>query len=104
MLGDPKKEPAKFDAIAPVRHTDRIRVPVFVNHGGYDPISDITQSTDLISQFDRNHVSYEKFIVSEETHGMAHLSNEVELYSRIETFLAKYMQPTAPTLPAAGAQ
>jgi dienelactone hydrolase len=91
MLGDPKKNPAKFDAIAPVRHTDRIKVPVFVNHGGYDPVSDITQSTDLISALDRSHVPYEKFIVAEETHGMAHLSNDVELYSRIEAFLNKNM-------------
>lgn len=29
----------------------------------------------------------------EETHGMAHLDNQVELYSRIEAFLAKNMAP-----------
>jgi dipeptidyl aminopeptidase/acylaminoacyl peptidase len=97
-LGDPKKYPEKFDKIAPVRHVDQIRVPVFVNHGGYDPIADITQSTDLISELDRHHVPYEKLIVTEETHGMAHLSNQVDLYSRIESFLGKYLNPTPPPL------
>ena len=102
-LGDPKANPEKFDKIAPVRHVDQIRVPIFVNHGGYDPIADITQSTRLISELDRHNVSYEKLIVTEETHGMAHLSNQVDLYSRIENFLAKYLNPTPPPLGAAPA-
>jgi acetyl esterase/lipase len=90
-LGDPKKEPEKFDAISPVRHVDQIRVPVFVNHGGYDPISDITQSTRLISELEKNHVPHESLIVTEEGHGMAELSDRVDLYTRIEAFLAKNM-------------
>lgn len=94
-LGDPKLQREKFDAISPVRHVDQIRVPVFVNHGGYDPIADVSQSTQLISQLEKYHVPHESLIVSEETHGMAHLSNEVELYSRIEAFLAKNMAPSA---------
>jgi acetyl esterase/lipase len=97
-LGDPEKNPEKFDKIAPVRHVDQIRVPVFVNHGGYDPIADITQSTRLISELDKHNVPYEKLIVTEETHGMAHLSNQVDLYSRIEAFLGKYLNPTPPPL------
>jgi acetyl esterase/lipase len=101
-LGDPKKQPEKFDAISPVRHVDQIKVPVFVNHGGYDPISDITQSTRLISELDKYHVPHESLIVSEETHGMAHLSNEMELYARIEAFLAKNMAPEGPAGGAAG--
>jgi dipeptidyl aminopeptidase/acylaminoacyl peptidase len=94
-LGDPKKFPEKFDKIAPVRHVDQIRVPIFVNHGGYDPIADITQSTDLISELEKHHVTYEKLIVTEETHGMAHLSNQVDLYSRIEAFLGRYLGPAS---------
>jgi dienelactone hydrolase len=100
-LGDPKDNPAKFDAIAPVRHVDRLKVPVFVNHGGYDPIADIGQSTRLISELEKHNVPFEKMIVSEETHGMAHLANQVELYGRIEAFLAKYLHPTPPPLAAA---
>lgn len=102
-LGDPKANPAKFDAIAPVRHIDKVHVPIFVNHGGYDPIADIGQSTRLISELEKHNIPFEKLIVSEETHGMAHLSNEVELYGRIEVFLAKYLNPTPPPLAPAPA-
>lgn len=97
-LGDPKKDPAKFDAIAPVRHIDKAHIPVFVNHGGYDATSDIGQSKRLISELEKHNIPVEKYLVYDETHGMSHLSDQVELYSRIEAFLAKYMNPTAPAL------
>ena len=89
FLGDPKKEPEKFDAISPGRHTDRIRVPVFVSAGKDDFVVDYTQSTHLISSLEKNHVPHESLIVGGEGHGMGHLENQVELYKRIEVFLAK---------------
>jgi dipeptidyl aminopeptidase/acylaminoacyl peptidase len=95
QLGDPRNEPAKFDAIAPVRHIDRVRVPIFVTHGGYDPIADIGQSTRLISELKKHGVPYDSFIVSTEGHGMLHFTNRVEQYTRIEAFLAKNMAATA---------
>ncbi len=99
-LGDPKKDKPKFDAISPVRHVDQIRVPVFVSHGGDDPIADIGQSKRLLSELDKNHVPHESLIVGSEGHGMSHLDNRVELYSRIEAFLAKNLAPASPTATA----
>lgn len=91
--GDPKAHPEKFEAIAPVRHIRRVRVPVFVSAGGYDTIADIGQSKRLISELEKNNVPHESFIVGTETHGMQHLSNQVALYERIEAFLAQNMAP-----------
>jgi acetyl esterase/lipase len=94
-LGDPRREPGKFDAIAPVRHIDRVRVPVFVTHGGYDPVADIGQSTRLIAELKRCGVPCESYLVTSEGHGMLHLDNRVEQYTRIEAFLGKYLSPGA---------
>jgi len=91
--GDPKTQREKFDAIAPVRHINRVRVPVFVSAGGYDEIADIGQSRRLLSELEKKNVPHESFIVATETHGMQHLSNQVALYSRIEAFLAKNLAP-----------
>ena len=99
-LGDPERQREKFDAISPVRHVDQVRVPVFVAHGKDDPIADIGQSRSLISELEKNHVPYEAFLVSEEGHGMGHLDNQVELYSRIEAFLAKYLGTATPATAA----
>jgi dipeptidyl aminopeptidase/acylaminoacyl peptidase len=89
MLGDPKQQKEKFERISPGRHTERIKVPVFVAGGSDDSTVEIEQSKALINGLERNKVPFEKLIVREEGHGMGHLDNQVELYSRIETFLAK---------------
>ncbi len=92
-LGDPKAQPEKFEQISPGRHVDRIRVPVFVSGGTDDETVEIHQSRNLISALDRYHVPNETLIVREEGHGMGHLDNQVELYSRIEAFLGKHLMP-----------
>ena len=91
-LGDPKTQAAKFDAISPGRHADRIKVPVFVSGGTDDSTVEISQSRSLLSALEKYGVPHESLIVREEGHGMGHLDNRVELYSRIEAFLAKHLR------------
>lgn len=102
-LGDPKKQPEKFDAISPGRRTEKIRVPVFVSGGTDDHTVEIEQSRTLISALKKNGVPHETLIVREEGHGMGHVKNQVELYGRIEAFLDKNLKPmkTAVTAKAA---
>jgi dipeptidyl aminopeptidase/acylaminoacyl peptidase len=95
--GDPALNKEKYDAISPARHIDRLRVPVFISHGGYDQIADIGQATHLEDELRKHNASYEKNIVATEVHGMAHLSNNVVLYDKILAFLDRNMAP----LPAA---
>ena len=95
-LGNPKLQHEKFDAISPLRHVEQIRVPVFVSGGKDDQIVEIQQSKRLISELEKNHVPFEKLLVSDEGHGMGHLKNEVELYTRIEAFLDRYLKPVKP--------
>ncbi len=92
-LGDPKQQPEKFEAISPGRHADRIKVPVFVSGGKDDQTVEIEQSKRLIAALERFKIPHETYIVGEEGHGMAHLSKRVELYTRIEAFLAKNLPP-----------
>jgi acetyl esterase/lipase len=92
-LGDPKQQREKFDAISPGRHVDKIRVPVFVSGGKDDQTVEIEQSRALASALDKYHVPHETLIVSEEGHGMGHLDNQVELYTRIDSFLSKNLKP-----------
>jgi dipeptidyl aminopeptidase/acylaminoacyl peptidase len=100
-LGDPKQQPARFDAISPGRHADQIRVPVFVSGGTEDQTVEIEQSRALILSLAKYNVPYETYIVGEEGHGMHHLGNQVELYARIEAFLAKNLAPARPVATSA---
>jgi acetyl esterase/lipase len=100
-LGDPKKEAAKFEAMSPGRHVENIRVPVFVSGGKEDQTVEIEQSRTLISSLQKYHVPFESYIVAEEGHGMQHLDKQVELYARIEAFLARNLMAAKPAAVAA---
>ena len=39
---------------------------------------------------------HESLVVGDEVHGMSHLDNRVELYTRIEAFLARNLAPAKP--------
>ncbi len=101
-LGDPDKQKEFFDSISPVRHVDRIRVPVFIAHGKDDPVAKVSESRRLISALKECHVPHEAMLVAREGHGFGYLTNQVELYKRIEAFLARNLAPAAPA-PAAPA-
>jgi dienelactone hydrolase len=92
-LGDPKKEQEKFAAISPVRHVAKVRVPVFVAHGKDDFIAPVTESRRLVSELKKHNLEHETLFVGDEGHGMGNLDNQVELYGRIEAFLAKHLMP-----------
>lgn len=91
-LGDPAKEPSKYEAMSPIKHVANIRVPVFVAGGKDDQVVELQQSRKLINEFDRHNISYEKLFVGDEGHGMAFLKNEVELHDRVLAFLDKNMK------------
>ena len=92
-LGDPKREQEKFTAISPVRHVAKVRVPVFVAHGKDDPIAPVTESRRLVSELKKHNLEHDTLFIGDEGHGMGNLDNQVELYGRIEAFLAKHLMP-----------
>jgi Dipeptidyl aminopeptidases/acylaminoacyl-peptidases len=94
-LGDPKQHKEKFDAISPLRHVANVRVPIFVAHGKEDRVAAISESKRLVDELERHRIPHEKLFVSGEGHGMAHLENQIDLYRRIETFLATHLAAPA---------
>ncbi len=88
-LGDPKTQKEKFHDISPVNFVSQLHVPVLVAHGKDDPIAPVSQSRKLVSELERYKVPHEAYFTADEVHGMAQLDDQVELYGRIEAFLAK---------------
>jgi acetyl esterase/lipase len=92
-LGDPKAEREKFDGISPLRALDNVKIPVFVAHGKEDSVVGVSESRRLVAELRRRNLPHDVWLVSGEGHGMGHLKNEVQLYTRIEAFLAKHLPP-----------
>jgi acetyl esterase/lipase len=90
-LGDPKADPAKFDAISPLRHIGSVKIPIFVFHGYDDPVASIGESKALVSALSSHGIPYEKHFVERETHGIHNFDTAVDIFTDIEAFLDKNM-------------
>ncbi len=90
-IGDPKSDAEMLRAISPVYHVDRIQAPLLIIHGRDDPIVPHDQARDLMRALDRAGKKYESLSKFNEQHGIYNFKNRIELYSRIEQFLAAHM-------------
>ena len=88
-LGDPKNDPEKFDAISPLKHATDIRVPVLVSYGEYDSSAEISMAKDLLSTVQKRGIAAESISFRDERSGAHYLKHKVELYQRIEAYLAE---------------
>lgn len=88
-IGDPSKDPEKWNAIAPLRHANEIRSAIFVVNGEYDAPIDIANTKELASIVSHNNIPVETATYRNEGDGVRHLANKVDLYTKIEDFLAK---------------
>ena len=88
-LGDPKDGGAKWDALAPARHAASVRAAVLVAHGEYDSAAANSTVRDFTSAASGNRQPVQSEFYLNEAGGLRHLRNKVDLYSKIEDFLAK---------------
>jgi dienelactone hydrolase len=88
-LGDPATSPDRYRAMSPLPHADQIRAPVFLAWGEYDNPEMIAQDKRLASALKKNGVAAETRSFADEAVGIRHLDHRIELYQRIEAFLAK---------------
>ncbi|MFA5264187.1 MAG: alpha/beta fold hydrolase [Opitutaceae bacterium] len=88
-LGDPKKESEKFSAMSPLKHASDIGVPVFISYSEFDANEETSMAKDLVSTVKRKGIPAESISFIDEANGVRYLENKVELYGRIEAFLAK---------------
>jgi dipeptidyl aminopeptidase/acylaminoacyl peptidase len=90
---------ATLAAESPVRHADRIRVPVLLVHGMNDYTVLVNESKEMARALAGNHVPYELVLIRQGEHSLKHPEMRLTLYRRLEAFLATNLaarQPPAP--------
>jgi len=85
--GDPVRHRALFDRISPIRHFDRVRVPLLVLHGTRDPRVAIGESEQVVAalQADGRPVTYEVFDYA--GHGFVRPDDKDRVYRAVAAFL-----------------
>ena|GEM_PF-301621 len=97
-LGDPARNQEYFESISPIKHLDAVKVPVFVWHGRIDNVVDVEQSKRLVAQLRDHGIPCTAVFERSEGHGAAEIENRIELYTKIEQFLATNLAPRTQTL------
>jgi len=91
-LGDPAKEKARYEAMSPLRRVDRLHIPVFTAVGEEEAQTVIDQTRNLVSRLKKNDVPHEAITLSGVGSSLVYVKNRVELYTRLEEFLAKNLK------------
>ncbi len=86
-LGDPKLAETKFDSISPIKHVDKIKVPVLIIHGKDDQNVSIRQSKELASALKSNQVPHKTLLIKGEGHHVFGMENRVMVFKEILRFL-----------------
>jgi dipeptidyl aminopeptidase/acylaminoacyl peptidase len=76
---------------SPCNFAERIRVPVLMAYGSNDPRVRIDQANDIERALKRSKVPYELIIERDEGHGFRKEQRRIAFYSRIDSFLKKYV-------------
>jgi dipeptidyl aminopeptidase/acylaminoacyl peptidase len=90
---------AALAAESPVRHADRIRVPVLLVHGMDDYTVLVHESREMARALGRNHVPHELVLIRHGEHSLKRPEMRLTLYRALEAFLAINLAARQPPVP-----
>jgi dipeptidyl aminopeptidase/acylaminoacyl peptidase len=83
----------KLDAIAPLRHADRITVPLMLIHGREDSTVPYEQSTDMVKAMKRAGKAVDFVTLDKEDHYLSRSETRSQMLQASLEFLSKYNPP-----------
>lgn len=92
-MGDPVKDAERFRDRSPIFFVDQIQAPVLLLAGGNDPRCPRSETEQVAEAVTRHGGIAEVKIYEDEGHGFARIENMIDAYSRVATFLEKYVPP-----------
>jgi len=102
-VGSLEEGMARFDAISPVKHADRIKAPVLLMHGEDDFRVPLTHSNKMRAALEAQHKTFEWKTFEKEGHGLYYFNHRIEYYKTLLGFLDKYIGPGQAAMATAGA-
>ena len=92
IIGNPEKEPDLFQAISPIFHADKVRIPVLFFQGGKDKYSSVTDANQFVGKLKSNEIPVRYVFKKDEGKRFRNEENIVEYYQEIEKFLGQYLK------------
>ncbi|MDM1047105.1 MULTISPECIES: S9 family peptidase [Sphingobacterium] len=92
IIGNPEKESELFQAISPIFHADKVRIPILYFQGGKDKYTSVTDANQFVSKLKSNQVPVRYIFKKDEGKRFRNEENVVEYYQEIERFLAENLK------------
>lgn len=92
MVGNPKTDSLMLHNSSPYYFIDKIKVPVLFAHGAGDTKSDITEIDSIVENLKKRNINVTYMVKENEGHGFRNEENRIELFKKIEKFLAKNLK------------
>lgn len=88
--GHPEKDYEMLLKISPITHVEKIRAPLLVIHGHYDPRVPVTEAEQLVEKLESMGRKVKFIRVIDEGHGLAKIRNRVNIESEVVDFIIKH--------------
>lgn len=86
-IGDVTADQALNEKLSPLYHAEKIRVPLLIGHGKFDPRVKLSQSEKIVDTIRKNGGKVTFVVYSDEGHGFARPENNLDFDGRTEEFL-----------------
>ena len=99
-LGEEGSTPERLRAISPMRHADKIKIPVYLSHGRRDKVVEDEQTVKMAEALrDVGNPPVVRFL-NQEGHGLNDEDSRKQEYRAVESFLVKHLSPAQVTVSA----
>jgi len=96
MIGQSRQDARRLDDVSPLRHADRIEVPVLLAHGNLDQRVPFVHSEKMLEALRAGGKEVEWIELQGERHGIARAENRERFYNALFAFLARNTEAPAP--------
>ena len=76
---------------SPITHVDRIRAPLFIQHGANDPRVPLEETEQIYKVLTEKGIRCELLVHEDEGHAIGKLDNRVETFERAVAFLEEVL-------------
>jgi dipeptidyl aminopeptidase/acylaminoacyl peptidase len=78
---------------SPITHVDRMRAPLFIQHGANDPRVPLSESEEIARVLREKGIRCELVVYPDEGHSIAKLANRIDSFTRAVAFLDEVLAP-----------
>ena len=90
-IGDPSKDKELLEAVSPVFHADKIKIPLFIAQGANDPRVNKAESDQIVEAVRKTGKDVVYMVKDNEGHGFHNEENRFDFYRALEEFFKKHL-------------